>query len=220
MNKSQQRHIERLRRVAGFGSSHESEFTANSRARSLFKDLGNLVTELDTPKKRTRGRAPGSANSSEKQQAFSVLLGDLEAISRSARVIETFNPEISGKFLVPDKRRRNDLAAAAREFLAEGENFKADFLSLEMPRSFLKDLNTNLTAYENAKAKPAKVAGNPSGANAALKGSIGQAQEILNTLDVMMNNKYRNVPEAMAEWNSANALEFTPRKRRSKKDAA
>ena len=217
MNKSQQRQIDRLRRVAGFGSNHDKEFTATSKARALFTQAQSLVEEIETASKKPRGRGPARGFSSEKQQALKSLRDHLERIARTARLIEKSNDTFAGKFLLPDKRRKNDLASAAAQFAQDAEPVKAEFLSYEMPKNFLKELAASLAAYENADAKPAKPVGAKPAVNTALRGTLGQGQEILEALDVVINNKYSGQPEILEEWGAANNLEFTPRKRRGRK---
>jgi hypothetical protein len=218
MNEQQKKQIERMRRTAEFGTSFENDFAPSSKGRPLLAELKELLHEVESKVKKPRGRGPARGYSSPKQQALKTLRDDLEHISRTARLIETHNPALAGKFIMPDKRRKDELASAARQFIRDAQPLKAEFYAYELPPTFLDDLEASLSNYENSEAKPQDPA-QPAKNNAdnTIKGFLTRGSQLVDALDVVIHNKYRGQLETLAAWESAKAVESTPGKRRGRK---
>lgn len=190
MNKSQQRQVERLRRVAGFGARHQHEFAAASRGTALFISLIDLLNEIETEFPSFRGENSRRGFNPEKQKAWEAMQEEMEFISRTATLVVGDDPELAGKFSLPDKRKKNEVVAAARQFLQAAEPLRDEFVSYEMSPTFLEDLNELLATIEAPSVDP----------EVMLKDALIRGNGILRSLDVIVGNKYSGQNDVLKLW--------------------
>ena len=208
------RQFERYQRCLGFIAQHQKEFGPKSQVGKLKDQLQGVVDELAQSSDATP-KAPRSSNS-QKQKANNDLRGALNNIARTANAIAKHDEGFKDTFQLPDKRRKNELAEAARKFLKDGEKAKAAFESFDMRDDFLEDLKAKLDAYEAAQGsvKPvAKAKVNPEGDSAV----VAQGTEIMESLDILMENKFHNNEKLLDAWHNASGIEIVKRGTRKKK---
>jgi hypothetical protein len=82
MNDRDQRRYDRATRVQTFGRDNTADFTAGSKATTLFASLDDLMVNTDDAK------ADQSPNRVSKETLLDGMLLDLKNISRTAREIE------------------------------------------------------------------------------------------------------------------------------------
>lgn len=208
------RQFDRYERCLEFIEKHQNEFGPKSLALKLKDQLQGVVDELSKTSAST-AKAPRVSNS-QKQKANNDLRTILNRIARTANAIEKQDEKFKNTFQLPDKRRKNELADAARKFLKDGAKEKSAFESFDMPDGFLDDLKSKLDAYESAQgaSKPApKAKANPEGDS----GIIGKGTEIMESLDTLMDNKYHDNEATLGEWHQASGVEVVKRGSRKKK---
>ncbi|HEX8464517.1 MAG TPA: hypothetical protein VF627_07850 [Abditibacterium sp.] len=177
--------------------------------------LKDVVSSFKSASKEPKATgAKTRSYTSAKLAALNALREDLVAIARSAEVISAGNPGFKNTFILPDRRRKNELAQAARQFIKDAEPLKAEFQALEMKENFLEQLQTRLDAYEAAQSGQSSPATERPGATDALSGLVADGSKILNVLDVVVRNKYSEQADVLAAWEEASALEFTPRRKK------
>jgi hypothetical protein len=156
---------------------------------------------------------------SAKLAALNALREDLVAIARSAEVISGSDSNFKNSFILPDRRRKNELANAARQFIRDAAPIKAEFLALEMNENFLDRLQSRLDAYEAAQKGQKSTSGERPAATDALSSLAADGARILEVLDVVVRNKYSGQTDVLGAWEEASALEFTPRRKKAGKAA-
>ena len=217
----QQRQYNRFERSAKYIDDRQGDFAAGSKALSLRDELKGILSEFSAAGKEQKSSGAGSRSyTSAKLSALNALREDLVAIARSAEVIAAGNSKFNNSFILPDRRRKNELASAARQFIKDAGAVKDEFLALEMAPDFLDQLQTRLDAYEAAQSGSGASKGERVVATDATSALVGRGSFALDVLDVVMRNKYRGNGEALKAWEEACSLEFTPRRKKGEKAAA
>ncbi len=208
------RQFERYQRCLDFIAQHQKEFGPKSQAVKLKDQLQSVVDELSKSSE-SSPKTPRTTNS-QKQKANNDLRGALNRIARTASAISQHDEGFNNTFQLPDKRRKNELADAARKFLKDGEKAKGAFESFDMREDFLEDLKTKLDAYEAAqgstKTAP-KTKANPEGDSA----TVAKGTQIMESLDTLVENKFHNNESMLAEWQQVSGVEIIKRGSRKKK---
>jgi hypothetical protein len=212
MKDTERRRYETFLRVREHGASRTTEFPLESLAGELFNSLDRVIEEIDA---HTRAQASGQSSALEgaasKAAARDELRRDMEAISRTARVLAMTIPGLEDKFRSPRSVSDQELLAKARAFAADALPLKTEFTRRGLPDNFLDDLTSDIAEFERAvnrriQAREAQVA-----ATAGIDDAIERGVDILRELDAIMRNKYANDPVSMAAWLSASHTERAPR---------
>ncbi len=214
----QQRQHNRFDRSVKYIEARKSDFASGSKALSLRDDLKSIISEFSAAKQQPKP-AGSRSYTSAKLTALNALREDLVAIARSAEVIARSNDKFKNTFILPDRRRKNELADAARQFIKDAQPVKAEFVSLEMSEDFLSQLQERLSAFEATQSGQTASKGEKTVATDAISTLIGRGSQALDILDVVMRNKYRGNTEAIKAWEEASSLEFTPRRKKGEKTA-
>lgn len=212
-----QRQVLRFQRSIEFVEKHNNEFAPGSRALSLANQLKEVVGQLGVvpeKKKSVKSDAPASG----KLAALNALREELGRIARTAKTIQDHNPDFNNTFILPDKRRKEELAKAAQQFIKDAKASLKDFKEYEVKDNFLDVLQEKLDAYNQSQAVSAP-SRQGSGASLSETGVIVQkGAGALDALDVIMHNKYEKTDPLLSEWKSASGAEVV--KRKTKKDKA
>lgn len=216
----QQRQYDRFGRAAKFIDEHKGDFAAGSKALALRDELQTVIDNFQAASEQPKATGTGSRSyTSAKLSALNALREDLVLIADTAGVIAASNSKFKNTFVLPDRRRKNELAAAARQFIKSATPVKAEFEALEMKPDFLDHLKERLEAYEaaqngqGAEKSPRAVANDP------ISGLVAEGDKLVDVLKVVVRNKYRGQNDILADWEAASALEFTPRRKRGEKAA-
>lgn len=211
----QQRQYDRLNRSLKFLGARENDIKSSGPARALYNDLRELVSQIEESRKKPRGRT----YSSPKIAALNNLRADIVKVSRTAAVISQYNPDFKNSFSIPDKRRKDDLVKTARDFVEKvGENKKV-FGEWEIKDAFLKTMQRHIEEYQKvASAKPGPVGTNRR-ASDEVSALLEQGAVLMESLDVLMENKFHEQSEELSAWREAAALEKSRRRSRKRKDA-
>lgn len=219
----QQRQYNRFARTAKFLDKHEGDFSSGSQALSLRDELKDILGGFHAAGQERKASGTGSrSQSSAKLAALNALRGDLVAIANTAEIIEKRNPNFKNSFKLPDRRRKEELASAARQFIKDAEAVKSEFIAFEMPEDFLQQLQSRIDGYEAAKSGTARApqGGKREVSTDALGNLLSRGAGITQAIDVMVKNKYRGQNPVLNEWNEAAKLEFTPRRKKGERAAA
>lgn len=217
----QQRQYDRFERSIKFIGQNKGDFASGSKALSLSDELQGVLDGFKSASQETKPAGKGSRSyKSAKLSALNALREDLVAISRSAQVLEGTDAKFKNTFLLPDRRRKNDLAAAARQFIKDATPLKSEFQGLEMKEDFLEQLQGRLDAYEAAQSgQGGTVKGEAPVATDALGTLVAQGSRIVDVLDVIMRNKFRGQSDVLKAWDDASMVEFTPRRKKGERAA-
>jgi hypothetical protein len=176
-------------KVREFSTRHSADFSPTSVTHQLFTDLAAEIENIDTQATKQTASAAHAEHLTElKANARDVLRADLEAIYRAARAMG-----IETDFPVPPN---NDhaLLRSAGAFAATAAPLSAQFITHELPATFLADLTADANAFEVAmtaqeNARSARII-----ATAELREAIGRAEEIVRELKDLIPIKYANDP--------------------------
>ena len=217
MNDRFRRNLEMGMRVRDFGATHSTLSPAGSRAAALFTALGPLLDQLDT---HAAEQASGVTTTREATKAKAIARTKLnkavKSIHLTAQGLEGKMPGVEDKFRLPDKITDQSLLASARAFAKDASPLQVEFVTLEMPASFITDLNDNINHFETKltdarTAKDARIA-----ATAAMVSVMEEVLEIIEELRAYMRNKLRDNDSLRSAWEAASRSE-KPRKGSSAK---
>jgi|SRR6185503_5278723 len=213
MNDKENRTYQKLVRVREFGNKHAADFAVESLYAHTLAGLSAVITEIDTlAATEISARGHARQGTEGRGEARAALRDDLEAIARTARVMEDEFPGISDKFRVPRNNNDNHLLTAARAFLADATPLKARFIAHELPADFLEDLQADIDAFQAATNDQSTGIGNHVAANAAIDEALSRGIELVRKLDAIVRNKYAHDRGVLAEWTSASHTERAPRR--------
>ncbi|HEX9998502.1 MAG TPA: hypothetical protein VGB45_15290 [Abditibacterium sp.] len=216
----QKRQLNRFESSAAFIDARKDQFSASSKALTLRDELKEVAVGVSAIKPQPKATGAGKrASSSAKLNALNALRADLVLIANSAKVIADSTEGFNNTFILPDRRRKNDLADAARQFIKDATPIKGEFEALEMKPNFLEQLQERLGAYEAAQAAPSAGTAKPqrSGGSDAASEFISRGVKILDVLDVIVQNKYNGQEDVLESWSEASTLEFTPRRKKGER---
>ena len=213
MNDNENRKRDMFLRAQQFFSTRPADFAAGSIGKQLITELGATITELDDhAAAETSGGGVAREGTITRAQARAALREDLEAINRTARLLDD-EPGLREKFRVPRGRNDQQLLDAGRSAAVDAVPYKARFIALELPAGFLEDLEADITAMEQSMGEQSAGHGDRVAASAAIDEAIEVGTAIVRKLDGIVKNKYGNQRATMAEWTSASHTERAPRKK-------
>jgi len=213
MNDNENRRLQMFARVRDFRMSRPNEFAPTSLGLQHFNALEEVINELNGfAAAEASGRGQARLGTETRAQARAALREDLEAISRTARAMETEIPGLEDKFEPPRADNDQLLLNAARAFKTDATPLQAQFVAHELPADFLSDLETDIDAFEAAITAQTFGVGDHVAARAAIDDSISKGMDLVRKLDAIVRNKYSNNPAALAEWTSASHTERAPRR--------
>ena len=213
MNDNENRKRDMFLRAHQFFSTRPADFATGSIGKQLITELGATITELDDhAAAETSGGGAAREGTITRAQARAALREDLEAINRTARLLDD-EPGLREKFRVPRGRNDQQLLDAGRSAAVDAVPYKARFIAHELPADFLEDLEADITAMEQSVGEQSAGHGGRVAASAAIDEAIERGTTIVRKLDGIVKNKYGNQRATMAEWTSASHTERAPRKK-------
>jgi hypothetical protein len=216
MNDKQRRQFERGSRIDSFMESGTADFPSGSKGgevHALLKtELANLAT-LDVAKATSMNtRQQGSAGRRDVRER---LRAQIAAVCDTADIISLDHPEVKGRF----PRTRTDrsdqtLIAVARSFATAATPLKALFIEYNLSADFIERMNADADSLEQHISRQTEGMGARVTTNASIEETLGRADELIDRLDIIVRNKYRNEPAKLAAWESARRLERAPKTKR------
>ena len=195
MDDKERRKLETFTRIEDFGTAHANDFAANSLGKQIFTEVSTIVARLaGHASAEESGRASARQGTSSRGSAREELRSDLEAISRTARVMSDDAIGIDDKFRVPRNNNDQQLLAAGRAFAADAMPLSAQFIAHELPADFLQDLQDDIAALETAITEQGSGRGEHVAAGAEINAAIEAGEAAKRKLDAIIRNKYANNP--------------------------
>ncbi len=211
MNNRQLRQYEMLVRVRDFGTAHKDRFPESTVATQTFAAVAAAVAQLreyavaQLALKREGARARAAAPAA--------LLDIVEAISRTARVIQAEEPSFPNSFHMPERRSAQALLTSARLCARDIEPVAEKFIAHAMPKTFVADLSRLLDVYEEAVRGRETDKGENAAARASIEAAVASGLAAARTLDVIIANQSADDVVMVAEWERDRVI--GPRKRGS-----
>ena len=137
----------------------------------------------------------------------------LDAVSRTARLMEDDNPGLADKFWLPDTHTDQALLTAARLVARDAEDYKAEFVAHALPKTFLADFSAALEKLEQALHDRDAGRDDHLAARASIDAALASGWEAVRKLDVLVANRLHDDPVTMAVWERDRRVEHASRGR-------
>ena len=204
MTKKEIRWYEMLVRVKEFGVAHVDLFPASSPGGQLFATIGAAVDNLRTHEvAQVAGSRDARQGTSAKTAARDTLRDALVVVNRTARTVGAGTPGLPEKFRLPKTGGDQPLLATAKAIVEAAAPMRDQFVAHNLPATFLDDLSSTITTYEqgikdHAKAKEAQV-----GARDNIRAGVAAALVAARRLDPVVVNRLKDDPGLLGEWKTA-----------------
>ena len=212
MKDSETRRLEMFIRASAFGKAHAGAFPTRTRGADVLTELNAIIAELEThTTAQAAGQRATKAGTTHKAAARAALREDLEAISRTARVMALTTPGLEDKFRLPRNAGDQVWLAAARAFAQDAVPLKDEFIRRGLPDDFIDDLNADIAAFEASIDSGAQQTGARVAATVAIDAAIDRGMNAVRELDAIVRNVFRNDAATLGAWTSASHTERAPR---------
>ncbi|MDX6270179.1 MAG: hypothetical protein QOD28_1402 [Acidobacteriota bacterium] len=212
MKDSETRRYEAFLRVREFGATRAAQFPANSFGAEKLAALDAVIKALDKhTSTQVSGRNTAQQGTAGKAAARDELRRDLEAISRTARVMAFDTPGLADKFRLPRDPKDQELLNAARAFAADAQPLATEFVRRGLPADFLSDLDSDIEIFGQAVNRKIEGRATHVAATAAIDDLIDDGMRHLRELDAVVRNIFADDPASLAAWTSASHVERAPR---------
>lgn len=198
-------------RMREFHVRNAVDYTALPDAAANFVRIAAAITALENYAAAQTSGSGGRAVE-RKSVTGAAIRRKMKEISRTARALNINDEGFRRLFRVTDERNEQALLASAREFVTQGAKYKADFLRLGMPTSFVDDLNDDIRAFAQAASEKADAQTIGTGATAGIDEAIDDGMEAVTIVDAIMKNVYRDNAVKLSEWNTARHVKRSAQK--------
>jgi hypothetical protein len=120
-------------------------------------------------------------------------------------------PGISDNFRLPRTGSDQALVSSSRAFIEAATPLRSEFIARELPATFIEDLNSALSAFENAVNSQNVSREKRVAATTAVKNALAGGMSLKRELDPIVRNKFEADPATLAAWTSASHVERAPK---------
>ena len=212
MNDRQQHQVNRLLRVKAFCTQHAPDFTntpakpGDAKFASARAGIDTLLPQITATQAVQASGGFGQASTDQAKERDE-LIEIIRTVNRTARAVATDlnDPGIMDRFRMP--AITNDLQLAA-----SGDAFADAIVELNLASAFtnhgyegdiVADLRAEAQDVRDAESAQGGALSGQSGATAALPGLLSQGRQLVQSLDVVMKNRFRNNPGILGAWKTA-----------------
>lgn len=215
MSQKMRKHTERAQRVDLFLEEGAADFPANGKAGALAATLKEKLSNLNTlavaksagTSKRQQGTAGRRAGREELRKL-------VEAVAATAKSAARERPDIKGLFDLTGKDRSDQtLIATARAFADAAAPLSGLFVEYGLPATLSGDLRTRADSVEQNITLQAEATGAGVNTTASAEETFDLLADLVERLDPIVRNKYRDNPGKLAAWERARRLESAPHSR-------
>lgn len=219
MNDKQRNQVNRFIRVIKFADANAPKFT-NTPAKPGDDKFNEIRTTKFPPlraeirKHQTTQQGGASHQETTNQERERQDIRDLmSTTNRTMRPIakELNNPGLMDRFRIPPNGSDEQLKAAARAFaeaIAE-LNLAPHIAAHGYEGDLAADLLAEVEDLDNSEGDQSEAQGNEQGATKSLPGLLKKERDLVEALDVIIRNRFRNDPEMLAKWRVASHIVAT-----------
>ena len=152
--------------------------------------------------------------------ARQALREQVEAISRTGRVLAETNPDLAEKFLLPPIRTDQALLTAARLLARDAASCRSAFVTHEMPKTFLSDFDAAIEQF--AQGLQHRNAGREEhlAARSNIQTALTSGWAAVKKLNVLVANRLHGDPATLAVWEHDRHVEGLTHSKRGVRTAA
>lgn len=212
MNARQRRLHERAQRVVLFVESRSEDFPDGSRGAGLLTqikaELATLgahdVARMVSASKKEQGSA-GRRTTREELRSI------LSAVMNTGQTLGLDRPEMRGLFSFPDADRSDQtLVTSARAAADAATPFVSLFVECGLPPTFIADLRALADSLENYISLQAEGLAGRADSNVSTEETLKHITGLIERLDNIIRNKYRDDPATLLAWERARHVENAP----------
>lgn len=205
--------FEMLIRIDEFGRKYREEFAPESPGRKAFGEIAEVVGVV--------GEMSGSSHAhtgdvkerrTVKAALRRTLMNDLRAIARTARVMGLTRPGLDSKFRLEANYAEQDLLATARAFEQHVTPLAEQFISFELPATFLVDLRSDIAAFAESLATRNSAVETASQSRKVIELALTRGLVAATQLDIIVRNRFKTDELALVAWERACRIGPKPRK--------
>ncbi len=221
MNTLDTKRYEMFIRVREFGAQYAASFPAASYGAELFEQLGAVVESLRAHAlEQSKGRSSVRESSASKAAARDELVRRMEAVSRTARVLDHVTPGLEDKFRMPRGVGDQSLLTLARTFADDAEPLKAEFIKRGLGADFIRELGDAADDFDADINQKVQHRGKQVAATAAIDELVERGLRVVRELDALVRNTLTDDASALAAWESASHVERPTRRIRNKSNGS
>jgi molecular chaperone GrpE (heat shock protein) len=209
MKSIETRRYEMLVRVRNFGQTFGHLFPQSSLAGQMFATVADAVKQLEQHNVARMSTAPAGKNT--RATARTTLRNRLEAIARTAREITESTPGLQDKFALPEGKNDQELLTAGRLFVRDVEPFKAQFIALALPPTFVTDLTQVVDNFERALRDRDAGKSENTAAKASIEAALASGLAAVRKLDVIVANTLQDDSVTTAVWERERRVRYRNR---------
>lgn len=222
MNNMHLRNSERGQRIASFVDSQPEDFPEESKGASLCSSVKqelSKLAELDVV--RSSSMSKRKQGTFARRNAHRLLLGLVRRVVSTAETIALDHPDVEGMFVRPQKNAGDKtLISDARSLTDKAATLVGLFTEDGLPATFIADMRSHADSLERSIQIQTEGAGESVRANIEIAAVIRRLNGLIERLDVIVRNKYRDNPAKLAAWESARRLEQPARSNRNRGENA
>lgn len=209
MSVKMRKHAERAQRVDLFMDGSAEDFPASSKGGALAASLkGELSTLIGLAVARSAGTSKRQQGTVGRRGARETLRGLVEAVADTAKSAACERPEIKGVFALTGKDRSDQtLIATARSFADAATPLMPLFVEYGLPATLLGDLRAGANSLEQSISLQTEAASAGVNTTTSAKETYQHLTDLIDRLDPIIRNKYRDNAVKLTAWERARRLE-------------
>jgi hypothetical protein len=209
MSLKMRKHAERAQRVELFLDEGAEDFPANSKGGTLAASFkGELSTLNSLAVARSAGKSKRQQGTAGRRDARVSLRELVEAVADTAKSAARESAEIRGVFDLTGRDRSDlTLVATARAFADAGVPFVGLLVEYGLPPTFVADLRAGADSLERSISLQAEGTGAGVNTTASAEETYQRLADLIERLDPIVRNKYRDNPVKLNAWERARRLE-------------
>lgn len=209
MSVKMRKHAERGQRVDLFMDAGAEDFPAGSKggalAASLKEELSNLLALAVARSAGTSKRQQGTAG---RRGSRETLREQVEAVADTAKSAARERADIKGVFDLAGKDRSDQtLVATARAFADAAPPFAPLLIEYGLPPTFVNDLRAGADRLEQNISLQEEGTGAGVNTTTSAEESYERLADLVERLDPIVRNKYRDNPVKLSAWERARRVE-------------
>jgi hypothetical protein len=212
MNTREKNILDAFINMREFDAQNAADYAAFPDAEANFAIIRSVIVALESHAAKQTSGVSGQAVE-QKSSLAAAIRRKMKEIARNARALNINDEGFRRLFSVPESNSDQKLLAAAREFVTQAAIYKAEFLRLAMPPSFIDDLQDDIDDFAAALKQKASGQSATVGATAGIDTEIERGMNAATIVDAIMQNVYRNNPVKLAAWTQARHIKRSPQRK-------
>ena len=205
-----------LVRVREFGAMRRDIFPSSSQAGKLFAAVSAAVEALDQHlSEQPGGQGAPRDGATAKALAKRALQRRLATIATMAKALALDTPGLAEKFSVPLKCGEARLLVIARAFARDARPLAKQFVAHDMPSDFVAALGEEIDAFVAASSRVAASWNQSRATRDSIEATVDKAVRAVTKLNAIVRARQQDDPAAIASWDSARRIDYSPRTKRT-----